>query len=150
MPDAVSRRGVLAGAAAFGALAVTACGGSDDDNGAASVTSDPPPSTGATGDTATVAALAKLADIKVGSAIAVDDAGGKPVIIARPTSTTAVGFSANCTHKGCPVKPDDAELQCPCHGSRFAATTGKVLNGPAEEPLRPFPVTVSGGDVLPA
>ena len=55
-----------------------------------------------------------------------------------------------CTHLGCMPKlhpnPGDPLLgsswpggyYCPCHGSRFEAATGQVLNGPSSEPLAPF------------
>lgn len=151
MSDVVSRRGVLAGAAALGTLAVTGCGGSDDsDSGtpAGTTTSPATPSSSASAS-AVAAPLAKLADIPVGSAVSAKSAG-KDIIVARPTTTSAVAFDAKCTHKGCSVKPSGAELQCPCHGSRFAAATGKVLKGPAEAPLNAFPVKVTGGNVTTA
>jgi cytochrome b6-f complex iron-sulfur subunit len=153
-PAALRRRTVLAGA---GALALAACGGGSGGSGDAS--SSParkaaaPSSSGAGtsggGGGGGPAALATLADIPVGSAVSANDADGKPILVARPKATTAVGFSAICTHMGCTVAPQGDQLACPCHGSTFEATTGQVLSGPAPSPLHPFPVHVKGGKVLP-
>lgn len=49
-------------------------------------------------------------------------------------------FSNRCTHAGCLInKENGGQLVCPCHGSRFDASTGKVLQGPAGMALRPIP-----------
>jgi len=49
-------------------------------------------------------------------------------------------FSNRCTHAGCNINQEiNGELVCPCHGSRFEASTGKVLQGPAGLPLHVIP-----------
>ena len=55
-----------------------------------------------------------------------------------------------CTHRGCSLgdgKLDGSVVQCACHGSRFDVTSGAVVRGPAEEPVRSYPVHVADGEV---
>jgi glycine/D-amino acid oxidase-like deaminating enzyme/nitrite reductase/ring-hydroxylating ferredoxin subunit len=63
---------------------------------------------------------------------------GKHVAAYRDEDGVVTLLSPACTHLGCEVVWNDAESSwdCPCHGSRFTAT-GKVMGGPAEEPLPP-------------
>lgn len=54
-------------------------------------------------------------------------------------------FSRICTHLGCSVAPDfnaEGHIHCPCHGSQFDPTTGKVVHGPAVRTLPHIPITV--------
>ena len=91
--------------------------------------------------------IAALADVPVGGSI---DAtiNGAPALIAQPTAGQVVAFSAICTHQQCVVAAAGNEFDCPCHGSRFDAATGDVLNGPALEPLSAIPVAVSGDRIV--
>jgi Rieske Fe-S protein len=90
----------------------------------------------------------QLSAVPVGSAVAVKDSSGKPVVVARPAQDKVVAFSAICTHMGCTVAPAGSTLKCPCHGSAFDAATGAVLNGPASRPLPSVSVRVDGGSVV--
>jgi Rieske Fe-S protein len=146
-----SRRKMIAGSGlAVGSAAILAACGSG------TTPSTPPATTGAapdpTGSPSSSggggAALAKLSDIPVGQAISAKDATGKTIIIAQPTAGKVVAFSATCTHMGCTVAPVAKSLNCPCHGSRFDATTGKVLQGPAKEALPAVDVHVADGSVV--
>ena len=139
----VSRRSVLAvGAAAAGSVALAACGSDSGTSGAASTT---PPSP--TGSTAGAAGMIAVADVPVGGSASADNAGA-PVVVAQPKAGQVVAFSAICTHKGCTVNPDGAQLKCPCHGSVYDAFTGEVVSGPAPAPLPPVTVSVAKGEVV--
>ncbi|MER7766303.1 Rieske 2Fe-2S domain-containing protein [Kitasatospora sp. NPDC096140] len=80
-----------------------------------------------------------------GSAQVKDPATGDAVYIVQPKAGQYCGLSSVCTHSGCAVDaPKDGRLYCPCHGSRFDAATGAVVNGPAVKPLPKYTVTKDG------
>lgn len=62
------------------------------------------------------------------------------VAVYRNGENRLCAFNAKCPHLGCVVRwsPQEKSWDCPCHGSRFAAATGDVLNGPANHPLAPY------------
>jgi Rieske Fe-S protein len=139
----LDRRTVLrAACAGCAGLALAACGGGSDpaDEGAAAS-----PETSAS--PAAPTPLATLADLEVGKPIAVTS--GR-VLLTRVSETDVAAFSSKCTHQGCTVEPDGAELACPCHGSTYEAATGKVLKGPAPSPLATVEVVVRDGAVFTA
>jgi cytochrome b6-f complex iron-sulfur subunit len=145
----VDRRVLLAGTGVGCALLLAACGGGSGSNDSSDSASDSSTLGGSSTESGGSAkALATLASIKVGSAVSAQDGDGNPIIVARPTADTAVAFSAICTHQGCTVAPAGSELDCPCHGSRYNATTGKVLGGPAPKPLPAIAVSVRNGQVF--
>jgi len=60
-------------------------------------------------------------------------------------------FDDTCTHMGCSLA--DGELNgttvtCACHGSQFDVTSGAVLRGPAQRPVRARAVQIEGADLL--
>lgn len=76
---------------------------------------------------------------------------GRHVVLTRDSAGTVRGFSSTCTHQGCTVSDvEHGTIVCPCHGSRFDAVTGEVVQGPARNALRVVPVVVQGNQVLPA
>jgi cytochrome b6-f complex iron-sulfur subunit len=52
--------------------------------------------------------------------------------------------SAVCTHLGCITqwKPEDNQIACPCHGSKFR-TDGTKIEGPAPRPLPHFLIALA-------
>jgi cytochrome b6-f complex iron-sulfur subunit len=132
----ITRRTALAaGAAGAGAVALAACGSSSSKS-----QSESTPTANAQ--------LVKLDDIEVGKCVSAQLPDGRTAIVSRPTSDTAVAFSAKCTHMGCTVQPAGTELHCPCHGSKYNALTGAVIHGPAPRPLAKLAVRVANGEVV--
>jgi Rieske Fe-S protein len=130
--SAVSRRAVLAGAAAVGAVsALAACGDSASSG------------TSATAQTSPV--TVKAADIPVGGGKIYQDT---QIVVTQPTAGSYKAFSAICTHQGCVVaKVDATTITCTCHNSMFSAIDGSVKQGPATSALPAKTVTANGADL---
>ena len=102
----------------------------------------PTPDTAAAPAAAQVQAIARTADIPVGSGVIVDD-----VVITQPAEGKFNGFSAVCTHAGCTVaEVVGASINCPCHGSSFNLD-GTVAKGPASRPLDAKGIVVQGDSI---
>lgn len=72
---------------------------------------------------------------------------GQPVAIAALDGEWYAVADA-CSHAGCPFTEEadleDGVIICNCHGSEFDLRTGEVVRGPAEHPVRTYPVRVAG------
>ncbi len=90
--------------------------------------------------------LGPASDIPVG--------GGKifkaaKVVVTQPVRGQYLGFSAICTHVGCPLSEvAGGTIDCPCHGSEFTITTGAVVAGPAPRPLPRKKIKIVDGAVV--
>ncbi|MGH2569689.1 MAG: ubiquinol-cytochrome c reductase iron-sulfur subunit, partial [bacterium] len=65
-----------------------------------------------------------------------------PVLVIRD-GDGFVALTSRCTHQGCRVQPSETFIRCSCHGSTFDLQ-GRVLRGPALDPLPQYPVSVAG------
>jgi Rieske Fe-S protein len=162
-PPTPGRRVVLAGVVALGAGGLlAACGGGDTEVAGSGATGGAPTGgagSGSPDDAATTPGapdapsgsgdaevLAAAADVPVGGGVV---AGG--VVVTQPEAGTFRGFSSTCTHQACQIASvRDGVIMCPCHGSRFSADDGSVLNGPASAPLPEVAVAMQGTDVVRA
>jgi cytochrome b6-f complex iron-sulfur subunit len=149
--DTPSRRSVMAvcAFATLGATGLAACSSSSSPTTTSSPAGSASTSAGSasTSGGSAQAALAKLADVPVGGAVAATAASG-PIIIYRTSETAVIAHTAICTHQGTTVGVNGTELVCPKHGSRFNASTGAVLNGPAIAPLAEVKVTIDGANIV--
>lgn len=96
---------------------------------------------GATFEDVTIDVAADGPLAKVGGYEIVDSSAGKLIVIHEDADKYAA-FSAKCTHKGALLDYDaiGKKLICKKHGSAFDETSGAVLRGPAEDPLKSYSV----------
>ena len=145
--EALSRRNALAGAATvgIGLPLLAACSGDSDET----ATDSPSAGGSASGSPAEKgAALGAAADVPVGGGVVYKD---QKVVVTQPAKGDFKGFSAICTHQGCPVSSvEDGSIKCPCHGSAFSIEDGSVEAGPATKPLGAVEVKVKGGEITVA
>ena len=81
--------------------------------------------------------------------LAAFDVGGARIAVAN-VGGTLHAFGDTCTHLQCSLAEghlDGAVVTCPCHGSQFDVTTGEVLRGPAQEPVRSYAARVENNAV---
>jgi Rieske Fe-S protein len=97
------------------------------------------------GGTTQGTALARTSDIPVGGGAVFAE---QDVVVTQPAAGQYRAFSATCTHQGCPVtEVADGTINCNCHGSKFAADDGSVVDGPAKTPLAERDITVTGEEI---
>jgi cytochrome b6-f complex iron-sulfur subunit len=132
-------------AAALGALALflQSCGGgsSTSPSGTSSLTVlSGTPGTGSI--TLPIGSGSPLATV---GGMALVQAGGSSVLVARTGQDSFAAVTAICTHQGCQITDYSGSVYvCPCHGSQFS-TSGQVLTGPASVALQSFTTQFSNG-----
>ncbi|MBP2330086.1 nitrite reductase/ring-hydroxylating ferredoxin subunit [Kibdelosporangium banguiense] len=148
MPDPTRRTvvcGLLAGLVAPVSLAACSSGTPAAGSPPAGSAGNTPAGGGSSGT-----ALAKLADVPVGSGAIVTGPSGK-VLLVRPSENEVKGLDPVCPHAGVTVaKPEGGTITCPGHGSVFDAKTGAMKKGPATSGLTPIPVKISGDSIVTA
>lgn len=91
-----------------------------------------------------------LSDLESNGKILIENAPTKVLVVRDPAnSSNLIAVNPTCTHAGCTVnwQQEENSFLCPCHASKFAAD-GKVLGGPANQPLPTYNVKVEGNSVL--
>jgi Rieske Fe-S protein len=92
--------------------------------------------------------LASTADIPVGGGKILTD---QKIVITQPQAGSFHAFTAICTHQGCIVDAvSSGTIDCPCHGSKYSAVNGSVVNGPATLPLAAVSIKVQGTSIVQA
>ncbi len=98
-------------------------------------------------------AIGSLSDLEKKGFLLSQQNSNAPVLVLRDPNDAQRLLAVNptCTHKGCTVewKADDKHLFCPCHDAKFAAD-GKVLEGPAKDPLPTYEAKIEQDTIFVA
>lgn len=137
----MKKMGGMAIMGAFGTAFFTACGTNDDPT--PGTQANPGAGTGITvdGNIVTINTAQQSSLNNDGSWLLIPQAR---LLVFNDGGVKAL--SSVCTHASCDRNWSFSNrvFICACHGSRFN-TSGAVVQGPANSPLRSFPVTVSNG-----
>ncbi|MFV1996636.1 MAG: Rieske (2Fe-2S) protein [Acidiferrobacterales bacterium] len=79
--------------------------------------------------------------------ITIDDKG----ILLANIDGTFYATDEMCTHEDarlCTGSLKDEYVKCPLHGSRFNLKTGRVVDDPADEALRTYPLRIEKDQIL--
>lgn len=93
--------------------------------------------------------VTEAGDVSPGEMRVVDVAGTR-VTIAN-VDGHLYAFEDRCTHRGCSLASGELDgtlVTCACHGSQFDVTSGAVLRGPAQRPVRSFGLSVQDDQIL--
>ncbi len=140
--DFIEKSGLTAAMTVFGLAFFTGCTDEEDQTPAVNM----PPASSATGISVSGSTIRIDLDIQDG----LKTSGAWILIVAAQTLVVNVNGSYNaltsvCTHSACDRNWTFGSniFTCTCHGSEFD-TSGKVLKGPAAQPLESFTTAVSG------
>jgi Rieske Fe-S protein len=145
MEPVVTRRGIIRGVVVTVGAGVVGYVVANNSSAASKKRETTAANSSGYGGTAARKQLTTLSAVPAGGGVVLDKAD---VIVTRDDTGAVHAFSATCTHQGCQVSGVRSGLiVCPCHGSRFDAKTGAVVNGPASRALPRVDVTVEGDTV---
>lgn len=96
-------------------------------------------------------AVAQMAELPEGELIAVDAPGGESVCLVN-VGGVIYALRDCCSHQEFPISAgalmNDGTIECPLHGARFDARTGRVCLGPAVDDLARYAVRVERDTIL--
>ena len=93
--------------------------------------------------------VAAAADLGDGKKLCVNAAGKALALFQENGKIFAM--DNECTHMGGPLcegEVKDGVVTCPWHGSKFNIVSGVVVQGPAADNMKTYPVIVRGADVF--
>jgi nitrite reductase/ring-hydroxylating ferredoxin subunit len=95
-------------------------------------------------------AVVSVDELRLGF-LAIHEIAGRRIALAA-TEAGVTAWDATCPHAEFEFAPmrllRGCELECPMHGARFHVADGRVLKGPAKDPLEPIEVRIDAGVVM--
>jgi nitrite reductase/ring-hydroxylating ferredoxin subunit len=95
--------------------------------------------------------VARIEDVPPDDLLGVETARGERICLVN-CGGEVLALADNCTHQEFPMSSGvvlgGCVIECAWHGARFDCRTGRVLKGPAEEPLPTYEVKVVDGEIF--